>query len=76
MTQSFYKNHTESFFIGLRVRTLESMNNSVVYIPAGRIATITRKSGGFSLKFDACPTCKMQPYITGVEPEFVKLFGE
>lgn len=53
-----YRQHNENYWKGRNVRLLYSVaTNAGVTYPAGSIATITRKRGGFDLLGEPCACC-------------------
>lgn len=73
MNAKTYKNKTEKFFVGKKVRTLIRMQNGLMVIPEGTFCTITRKFGGFNLKSEPCETCGVQIRISRVHRRDVEL---
>ena len=68
-----YEKHTESFFMGKKVRTLSEIQNGYVVIPKGAICKITRKFGGFDLTNEPCGACGMRARISRVSYRDVEL---
>lgn len=66
MESGQYEHTTEWKFKGRKVRTLNPLRNGWGEIPAGTIATITRKHGGFNLLTEPCPRCGLRASISKV----------
>lgn len=73
MRCSFYRNKSEKFFIGRRVRTLVPLKNAVAELPVGTVAVVTRKIKGFTIRTDPCETCGIAISVSRVAPEDVDL---
>jgi len=52
---------------GRQVRILRDLESKWGVIPAGTIATIIKKCGGFSLVVDPCPQCRLRAVISRVQ---------
>lgn len=73
MKRSEYDKRNESQFRGRKVRTLVPLRNGSGEIPAGTVATIKRKWGGFGLSTEPCPCCGIRFYISKIPHHAVEL---
>ena len=58
---------------GRQVRILRDLETGWGIIPAGTIATIFKKSGGFGLILEPCPQCRLRAKLSKVQHFDVEL---
>ena len=73
MNRGAYAHTPEWKLKGRKVRTMRDLENGWGRIPAGTIATITKKHGGFSLMTEPCPHCGLRASISKVQYQDVFL---
>ncbi|MHC4617241.1 MAG: hypothetical protein ACYTEQ_05760 [Planctomycetota bacterium] len=73
MDQRFYKQHTNHFFKGKKVRTLTELRNGYMVIPEGSICEIRFKYNGFDLTGPRCERCGVAVSIGRVSYRDVEL---
>lgn len=76
MNRYDYRHTLERELKGRQVRTLQGLRNAWGIIPAGTIATITRKYRGFGLRTEPCTHCGLEAYISRVPCGVIELLPE
>jgi hypothetical protein len=73
MDYRYYETHTEKFFKGKQVKSLFSLRNGYIELPAGTVYTITRKYQGFNLISTGCIHCGGKQNISRVSYRDIEL---
>ncbi len=68
-----FKNKTDDWWKGKKVKSLVELKNSWASLPAGTIFTVERKWAGLQLRSDPCEHCGMRLYITKVPYESLEI---
>jgi len=63
------RHKTAECWMGKKVKVVRQLRNSYVQIEPGAIMEIIGKRGGFSLRGETCPQCRVRPIINRVEPK-------
>lgn len=73
ISQALYKRHTEEWWKGKRVVSLQPLRNAWGEMPAGTRLEVTRKFSGFNLESLPCTKCGFRLRINKVPPSSLDL---
>ena len=73
MDRNTYNRMTLNELKGRKVRVVSAFGNNLVSATLGTILTIKGKRDGYDLEGEICPTCKIAPKFSRVQPVYVEL---
>lgn len=73
MDATQFKNKTDKWWKGKKVKSLVEIQNGWATLPAGTIFTVKRKWAGLELISDPCDHCGLKVSITKVPYDYIEL---